>query len=445
MPRLLAYWDDLRSSMWFVPALLALAAVSLSAVALVIDGWLAGGPLSDLVRSWSGGPDGARELLGTIAGSMITIAGVTFSIVVVALVLASNQFAPRLLRNFMRDGVNQVVLGSFVATFLYALLVLRGVRSGEDPYVPSISVTLALLLAVLNLGLYIYFIHHITDSMQITTITQRIAQETHEAFDRWLERGGASTGLPWRGPATAPEEGWPIRTRADGYVQAIDLARLTRAARDHGVRLDLALGTGDFATRDAPVAWSSQRAEAWEELEDRVRSSFVLGSGRTLEQDPGFGVRQLVDVAVKALSPGINDPSTATTCIDYLGSVLLGLARRKTWPPPEATEDQEGNRVLVRLHQASLPDFIELAVADIARYGRSNPEILLSLVGVLEQLAPEIGDGNHRRALSRQAEQLRELAEDGLASERDRERVEERLGSLEKALGARSLGEERRR
>lgn len=436
MQRFLAYWDDVRSSMWFVPALLALGAFVFSLTALVIDGWIAGGALAELARGWSGGPDGARELLGTIAGSMITIAGVTFSVIVVALVLASNQFAPRLLRNFMRDRVNQVVLGSFVATFLYALLVLRGVRSGDDPYVPSVSVALALVFAVVNLGIYIYFIHHIADSMRVATITQRIARDTHKAFQRWFERGGASSGVPWKGPARPPEGGWPIRAREDGYVEVIDLTLLTRLARDHGIRLDLALGTGGFSTRGAPLAWASPRPQDAEKLEARVRSAFFLGSGRSLDQDPGFGVRQLVDVAVKALSPGINDPSTAATCIDYLGSLLLDLAVRRGWPPPEVVDEDDGRRVLVRLRQAAFPDYLELAVSEITRYGRSDPEILLRLVGVLRVLETTVQDGSHRRALRRQAEMLREHADRGLDSAIDRARVEERLGPLRATLGA---------
>lgn len=435
MQRLLAHLDRLRSSMWFMPAVLTVGAFFASVVALEVDGWLAGTPAAELARTWSGGPDGARELLGTIAGSMITIAGVTFSVIVVALVLASNQFAPRLLRNFMRDRFNQVVLGSFVATFLYALLILRGVRSGDDPYVPAVSVALAMVLAVINLGLYIYFIHHIADSMRVATITQRIARETHEAFQRWFERGGASSGMPWCGPVIRPDRGWPIRAEKDGYVEAIDVARLAKTAKKYGVRFDLALGIGDFITRGAPIAWTDSRPEEPEDVGDRVRSAFVVGSGRTLEQDPGFGVRQLVDVAVKALSPGINDPSTAATCIDYLGSLLLDLATRRGWPPPEILDEGDDRRVLIRLRQADLPEYVDLAISEIARYGRSDREILVRLAGVLERLETVVKDGRHRRALGRQARALSEQADHGLEAPTDRRRLEERLGPLCDALG----------
>lgn len=435
MQRLLAQWDRLRSSMWLVPALLTAGAFVASIVALSVDGWLEGGPLAEVARTWSGGPDGAREVLGTIAGSMITIAGVTFSIVIVALVLASNQFAPRLLHNFMGDRINQTVLGSFVATFLYALLVLRGVRTGDASYVPAISVGLALVFAVFNLGLYIYFIHHIADSMRVATITRRIARDTHAAFGRWFDRGGASSGTPWRGPAIPPDGSWPVRCDRDGYVEAVDVSRLQHAAEEFGVRLDLALGTGDFVARRAPMAWATPRPKDAEGLEERIRSALLIGAGRTMEQDPAFGVRQLVDVAVKALSPGINDPSTAASCIDYLGSLLLDLARRPAWPPREIVDDGDDRRVLVRLRQAGFAAYVELALSEIARYGRSDCEILVRLAGVLERLEATVKDGSRRKALGAQALSLGEQADEGLTTRTDRRRVERRLVPLCEALG----------
>lgn len=442
MRLLLSYWDRLRTGFWFIPALLAAGAVVLSSLALWADTWIDGTAVGKVLRDWSGGPEGAREMLGTVAGSMITIAGVTFSIVVVALVLASNQFTPRVLRNFMRDRGNQWVIGSFVATFLYALLVLRGVRSDGDglAYVPSLSVLLAVALAVVNLGVYIYFIHHIADSMRIDRITERIARETHEEIDRVFRHAARrpviSSGAPESVKGRKPS-GVPLRSHQDGYVESIDPQRLLDLCQEQDVRLALAVGIGEFVARGAALAWVEPAPDqvTHEELEHEVRGAFLLGAGRSLTQDPGFGFQQIVDVAVKALSPGINDPSTAATCIDYLGSLLRDLVRRPEWLPDELT-DGEG-RPRVRLRQATFEDYLDLATFEIAVYGRSDAGTMLRLFGLLEEVEEEAEHEERRAALARSFETMAGLAAEKLRTPVERQRLVPILRRLGDGLGIR--------
>jgi uncharacterized membrane protein len=262
--RFLNLWDTLRSSLWFVPALMIAMATGLSFVLIALD---RGGAQQVMAKTgwvWGGGPEGAREVLSTIAGSMITVAGVVFSITIVAFQLASSQFGPRLLRNFMRDTGNQVVLGTFIATFLYSLLVLRTVRGGDsDEFVPYLSVALAIVLAVVSLGVLIYFIHHVSVSIQAAHVIAVVSAELAHAIERLFpEKLGH--GVPegrMRKEADLPGDfaytAHPITAADSGYLQRIDTEKLMAVAKAHDLLLDLPYRPGHFVEQDSTVvlAW----------------------------------------------------------------------------------------------------------------------------------------------------------------------------------------------
>ncbi len=439
--RLGAWWEALHTSFWFVPSLMCLGTVALSAATIGFDrsangqsrgGWL-----------WSGGVDGAREVLSTIAGSVITVAGVTFSITITALVLASSQFGPRLLRTFMRDVGNQLVLGTFLSTFLYCLLVLRTVRGAEDSrFVPALSVTIGVGLAVLSVAVLIYFIHHVASSIQADNLCAAVADEMFEGIERMFpQRIG--------GPAPAAERfDWPadfdrtarvVPSRKTGYIQAVDGDVLLELARERDVLLQLEAPPGDFVAEGEPLARVHPPGGDFEALADEVRENFTLGRQRTPEQDAEFSIGQLTEIAARALSPGINDPRTAMVCADWLGAGLGRLAEREF--PPALRRDETGRaRVLASVQ--SFESLAEAALSPMRRYGCKHVSVTLRLLQAIQDCAPHLCRAADRNTLRRHAGLI---AGDGCreaCNESDQACIEERH---RKALQALVEGESGRR
>jgi len=369
--QIIKYWDRVRSSFWFVPALMAAAAVGLAVATVALDEaitahqWLR-------AQSWvySGGAEGASLVLGTIAGSMITIAGVVFSMTLVALSLASSQLGPRLLRNFMRDTTNQVVLGTFVATFVYCLLVLRTIRRADEVvFVPHLSVTIGVLFALASLGVLIYFIHHVSVSIQADEVVARVGTDLLHGIDRLFpqqmghaelspEGTRSGTGLP----DEFDREARPIGAVEDGYLQFVDADALMALATQEKMLFRLERRPGQYVVKGCPLVmvWPGNRVTA--PLEARVNAVFILGHQRTAAQDIEFAIHQIVEIAVRALSPGINDPFTAITCVDRLGSALRRLAQRDM-PSPYRFDEQDRLRVIVAA--VTFPDIVNAAFNQI--------------------------------------------------------------------------------
>lgn len=433
MERFRAFLYDVRSSLWFIPGALAATAIAAAWAVLRLDRWIDTTPAAEAVRAFGGGPDSARSVMGTIAGGMITIAGVSFSIVVIALVLASNQFSPRVLGNFTRDRVNQTVLGVFVGTFVYSVLVLRSIRSGPEggAYVPVLGVTLGVVAAIVALGFFIYFIDRIAQSIQASQIVRSVATSTHAAIDSLFDREAAATGPARLGGALpAAPDGPRVRSDAEGYVVRLDAGGLVEAAAGEGLVLTSVVGPGDFVARGAPLAVVDREPSEPDAFADRVRGAYVLGRQRTIAVDPSFGFRELVDIAVRALSPGINDPHTACNCVDHLASLLRGLADRD-WPASELTDDD--GEVRVRLPAAGFGDFVELAFDEIRRYGRADLAVTLRLLEALAVVAEATERPGRRAALWERAKDVIAGADGGLSHPRDRARAGaafERLASV---------------
>ena len=268
MTRLRAAWETVRTTYWAVPSVMALAALALSIGMIQLDRALTPKLLGTLSWVYTGGPEGARAVLSTIAGSMITVAGVTFSITIVALTLASQQFGPRLLRSFLRDLGNQIVLGTFVSTFVYCLLVLRTVRGNDDAqFVPHLAVTLGVVLAMLSLGVLIFFIHHVSTSIQASQIIAGVAADLEALHRTRLFPGapGRRTTTSRRSPLhpfafDGGEARMSSRSSTSGYVQAIDGARLMSTATERDLVVRVEAAPGQFVRRDAVLA--SVRSEA---------------------------------------------------------------------------------------------------------------------------------------------------------------------------------------
>jgi len=390
----------------------------------------------------TGRAEGARSLLSTLAGSVITVTGVAFSITIVSLQLASTQFGPRMLRNFMRDISNQLVLAVLVATFVYCLLV-RTVRGADGPsadqFVPSISITVGLLLAVCSIGALVYFIHHMSAAIQADNVVAAVAADLNRAIDALFPaRLGGETPTPpseARAPAPGEAEGVVVAASASGYLQAIDADRLLPllAERDRAGRIEHRPGRFVIEGDGLMVVWPAARLD--EEVIPALRKAFVLGRQRTLTQDAEFGFDQLAEIAVRALLPGINDPATATACLDRLGAALCRVARRLL--PSPCRFDREG-RLRIVTTSVTFPDVVHAAFDRIRQNARGSVPVLIRLVEVVAIVARQAPPDELRRALLRQVTMVgragRELPEPS-----DREAVGRRVRAAEQALALESL------
>lgn len=373
----------LRASFWFLPGMLVCVGMLLAITLVELDEQVASTWVLELPWVFSGGAEGARGLLTAIASSMVTVTGVTFSITVVALTLAAQQYTPRLLREFTADRGNQVVLGAFLATYAYALLVLRAIRAdGFGSFVPHLAVTGAVVLALTCVGLLVFFIHHATSMLRPDTILEAITRQAHTLIDRLFPvrvDGDADQMSPT--VETAPTgSGIAVRSPHSGYIQDVDLNRLVQLAEQEDLVLRMEVSVGEFIFAGHPLLtlWPPRRER--DALGDALCRCFGVGRVRTGEQDLELAVGQIVDIAVKALSPGINDPTTANTCLDFLGDVLQDLGKRQIPVPYRAGTD---GRARVFTRDTGFEQVANLAFDEIRRYSEGVPGVTIHLLRTL--------------------------------------------------------------
>jgi uncharacterized membrane protein len=381
---------------------------------------------------YAGGAEGARAVLSTVASSMITVAGTTFSITVAVLALASSQFGPRLLGNFMRDRTNQAVLGAFVASFIYCLLVLRTVRGTEDDaLVPHLAVTAGVLLAVIDLAALIYFIHHVSDSIQAPQVVAKAGRELDATVDRLFpERVGQEFDPPqareW--PAGLSH---PLVSSRSGYLQALDTEQLVRLARENDLRLRLLYRPGQWIVRGDPLILVSPHPSS--ALGDRLRATFALGDRRTHFQDVEFGVNQLVEIALRALSPSLNDPFTAFNVIDQLAASLAELTKREL--PSQYRADETG-KLRVIAPAVGFEELLETAFKPIVESAGNNVRVLLRLYDALEVIAARSTAPERRAVLLQLGRQLEQIGRAALTRAPDQKACAERRVMFERRLEA---------
>lgn len=430
-------WDNLRTSYWFVPTVMMLCAALFAQVMLEADTRV---PLEWLEKlSWMtlNTAEGARALLSTVAGSMITVAGVVFSITMVVLTLASGQFGPRLLRNFMRDLGNQLVLGTFTSTYLYCLLVLRRIQGGEEAgFVPHLAVTCGVMFGVLSIAVLIYFIHHVALSIQVERIIDQVTRELFDTVERLFPEDGDPLPQPANGldlPLTGYIEGVDVPAAGNGYIQAVDLDLLVHLAQRTDRVIHLYHRTGRHLVRGAALARVWPCAEPDPALVRAINKAFLLGPQPTPEQDPEFAFRQLVEVALRALSPGINDPFTAINCIDNIASGL-GLLTRRRFPSPYLY-DAEG-RLRVVAHRAGFEEIADAAFNQLRQYGAGSVAVVVRLLESIAMLAPLLDRPEQRRALLKHAGRIADAGCRACEEPADRDDIQSRLREARRALNA---------
>lgn len=320
-------WARLNANYWFYPALFSLLGLTLAVTMIWIDVNGYAHRLVEIDGFVAARPEGSLTILSVMAGSMIGTAATVFSITIAAVAYASGNYGPRLLTNFMEDRGNQLSLATLIGSFVYAVVVLRAVRvAGESPagampgFVPQGSLAIAYVLIAICVAVLVYFLHHIPSSIRINTVLEQIGQRLLEAIRvTYPQEDSFCEPEPSRG-------GEPLAAAKAGYVQLIDFAGLEKTAREAGCVLSLRIRTGDFVHRG--VALVEIAGERPDDLDAQIRKSFTIGPVRTPEQDPQFLIDELVEIALRALSPGINDPFTAINALHWLGAATSEIARR---------------------------------------------------------------------------------------------------------------------
>ena len=450
---LTALWHRLRDSLWFVPALLTFGSAVLAVITIQLDvaGILPEAPAG--VWLFSGTASGARGVLSAIASGFITVTGVVFSVTIVALQLASTQFTPRILRNFTADRANQVVLGVFIATFTYALLVLRVVRgeqggltpeqagnpaaSAMEPasqaFVPNLSVTIAVALAVLSIGFLIFFIDHAARSIQASVIIDRVTEDTLETLHRSIGKGLATPSDGGAEPRTPRGQGTVVTTEKSGYIQGVDEDDLLELVADEDMIVRVEPDVGDFLLPGDGLAtvWPAGFGDETRVAEG-IRKAFVLGAQRTPHLDVEFGLIELVDMAVKALSPGINDPTTAVLCVDRIAEILLEFGRREVSDRVRRREGGSGTLILPRPRFDSL---VRLSIDQIRHFGAGNPHFAETLLDRLHHLGALL-PAHQRAVVARSAAATLRDARLQIEEPSDMSRVERAARTTLEGLGA---------
>lgn len=361
-------------------------------------------------------PTTARSTLTSITGAMFSLLGVVFSITVVALSITTSQLGPRLLRNFLKDSITQVTLGLCVGTATYCLLLLRRIDEFDGTvFVPRLSLTLATLLAVGTLIAIIFFIHRITHSIQASNVVSDVARDIDDAIDRLYPEPIGSDGDQEERPEESPMKlrdlamgdgpGTIVLSAREGYLQAVDAEGLMTCATQNDWVIQLLVTPGDFIYEGTPLAVVVNEKEVEERLQARLQQSFLVGNLRTPRQDIICAINELVEVALRALSPGINDPFTAIACLDRLTGSLRRLALRK--PPVSERNDEAGDlRVLVK-HQ-TFADAVDAALHPIRRHANDSTMVKLHLFVGIESLADVAKTNSHLDILKTHADLVHE-------------------------------------
>jgi uncharacterized membrane protein len=399
--------EAIRTNLWVVPATEALTVLVLFVATYAVDR----AAYHEVVHlpTWvlSGTPDSARQILTAVAAAIITVVGIVFSITIVALTLASTQFGPRMLRNFIRDRGTQVTLGTFVATFFYTILTLVSVGSGSTgEFVPHLSITVSLAMTLADLAVLIYFLNHIASMIQLPQVIAGIARDLAHEIDA---QGAGDTAFgvgAARGPSSAElldridTAGAVIRTPSSGYLQVIRHDTLLKIATSADAVIHLPYRPGHFLVRGQVLA-SVWPAAAAPYVEKNLQRGHVTGPYRTLTQDISFGFDQLVEIALRALSPAVNDTFTALTCIDWIADCLCRIST--TWCPQRLRHDDSGY-IRVIAYQADFTRLVERAFEKIRQAADGMPAVMIRQLDALAKIMEQTPDRDRRRVLLEQAE-----------------------------------------
>jgi len=434
--------EALRTNLWLVPTVEILLAAALFAGTYALDRAAYDGSLHFPSFVISGSADAARQVLTAIAAAVITVVTLVFSITIVTLTLASTQFGPRMLRNFIRDWITQFTLGSFVATFVYAILALVSIGpSSHGEFVPHLSVTVTMLLVVLDVAVLVLFIDHIAKSIQLPQVIASIAHDLSRAIDaeaapRIVSKAGPSLGEML---VRLDEDSGVVRAPSSGYLQYVSLRTLIDiSARSHAV-IRLLYRPGHFLVEGQPLAnvWPAAAAPG---VARALGGAHATGPHRTLTQDLSFAVDQLVEIAIRALSPAVNDTFTALACIDWLGDGLCKLADR--WRPATVHRDAAGH-VRVITVTVGFRRLVERSHDKIRQASRGMPAVMIRQLDGLAKVMAYTTSSEQREVLLEQAAMILRASEESVPEEADRLDVRRRYDTVLAAVTSTTMAPSR--
>ena len=423
--RMKKFLADLADAFWLLPAAMVVAGIFLALGLLSLDvSGLLPPWLTDSVWIYNGTGTGARTLLGTIAASMIGVAGTVFSITIAALSLAAGQMGPRLLRNFTRDRGNQITLGAFLGTFSYALMVLRSVRTEEESlFTPHLSLTVGVVLAFACVATLVYFVGHMANRINVDTVVELVSGDVHQAM-RAIVRSGEQAPPP---PAAFWDGASAVATPHGGYLRHLDATALAAWAAAHGVVVRLLRRPGDYVFPGAPIALVKGNVDG---VAEAIYANSVLTPSRGGANDVEDALRQLVEVAVRALSPGINDPHTAMSVLDRLGAVLCELAGCRL----DSGVWMHGGAIVLQTPDFGYERLAGLMLHMIRQNAGGQPAILIRMLDVLTQVAACEGDPQRRVILIHHVGLIAADAAREVANPADLATVQARAALFEQAL-----------
>jgi uncharacterized membrane protein len=371
----------------------------------------------------------AQYVLSTIAASIMTVLSVVYSVLLLVLTFASIQFSPRIIVAFMKDRVSQVTLGAFLGTFVVCLLTMASIRTGPPPLVPTLAVTFAMALAAAALLCLLYFVHNMALSIQPNSIVQRIALETEVVIDTLFDPDpDPDPAHPAGDSALAEGDGSTLSCFSSGYIQYLDLRVLAAAAEAHDVCFRMTRAIGQFVPKGGAVALVHPASRASAACQRAALRAFHVAAVRTMESDVEFGVLQIVDIALKAVSPAVNDPTTAIACVDYLSHILTMAATKR--PPATRVYDEVGVLRIV-LKRTSFPRLLDMAFDQLAHYAKTDMAVCLRMLRALRDVADVARDPTHLQAIHVRAKGVYDLCSKNFSLE-ERAELSERMAQIDR-------------
>ena len=433
-PRMI--WDRLRTSFWFVPSLMALAAVGLIMLTFSIERRLELPSSGSPWYLYVGDPGDAESVLSTLLASMITMASLVFSITMVVLTLAASQFGPRLIRSFMANLQTQVVLGAFVMTIVYCLLALPGIEAREVPgRLAYVSVSVALALTVISVGLLVLFLDTLARSIVSETVIERVGHDLDHLLDELapIDDGDYHEVPAEQAPSDLEQRAAFFGPKSAGYVQAIEFDELLSVAEKADVIVIFYFRAGHYVVPGAREIAVYPKERLDQDLAARIRDTVITGVHRTPVQDADFSIRHLDEIAIRALSPAVNDPYTAVAVIDRLSASLARLMSRAL--PAGVLRDGNGV-VRVLSTDASYEGLIGAAFNQIRQHGAGIPIIALHLLEAIERIGQHVRLPSQRAALSAQAAAVIDTAHRRIKDDLDRASIDARYAVVQRSLAA---------
>ncbi len=427
MKKLLFRWNELKATFWFVPVIILTSSVILAMGLLYLDSIVEFHPEGPGRFFFVSSSDSARSILSTISGAMMGVAGTVFSITLVALTLASSQFGPRLIKKFMYVRLNQVVLGSYISTYLYCLLVLNAIKEGDDfTFIPSIAIIAAIGAAVINIVLLIVFIHQIATSIQADKVVADISSFLSGQIETLFpERMGEELERDDNIDTSVAISTYMTRTSVkcpkNGYLQYVDSEALMETVSKNDAFLTLHYRPGAHLLPGVELAVLHTHDKWGDEKLKKLMGHIVIGKTKTAQQDLEYSIHQMVEIAARALSPGVNDPYTAIACVDNLASTMAYLAQAKF--PSKYRYDEQGTE---------FEGVLDAAFNQIRQFSGGSPSVIIRLMEALSTILSLTKDESRRKAVLRHASMVLNIGKQTIKEENDLQDLKERA---EKILG----------